>query len=951
MLSLIMALSPQLLEKIEEFSSRTPDPERAGGNLLALLKGLPEEHEKTFSRHLREISLLFSHSQFLANYSITSPRDFFESFDHVKVPLTYKELKESAREYLPSPEEAGTDELMRRLRLFKKRHLTRITLRDILGETDIRGSMDELTMLAEIIIRTALDWSLAINKKRFGEPLPDKGMALIALGKLGGEELNYSSDVDLMAVYGSEQGETSGVLSPSGVRMHRISNHEFFLKVMEQFTKILSANTGEGVAYRVDMRLRPQGRKGDIALPLSSYKTYYESWGRTWERMVLIRARPVAGDRELGRNFMEAIAPFVWKETLDFSEIEEIRAMKKKIDSLFAKNDIKRGYGGLREAEFFIQTFQLLYGPKEKTLRSHRLFNAIQALRWLGLLPHKDLLTIWENYLHLRRLEHFLQMKDDLQTHSLPAEDNELLILAKKMGFAEKEKFLFDLRLRRMKTKSMYNTLLGTEEDISAEALGILEGELADEDLRAYLSFRGIREIEKGLSGLTGIRERVTSFATTGSRALMRKVIPGLLERAFRAESPDRALSALERFVNTIGTGESALTGLLEQEALGERMIKMFSLAPYLTRIFLSSNLYLGLLIEGTGIIKKSLKRTEEEIKRLAGAATLAELAAIGDYKRAEEVRLGMLFLADIVQAPELSRYLSHLADALIRYICSLYPPLHPPLHPPLPGFAVIAMGKLGGREITYGSDLDLIFISEYPEGIKRAEQVVKKLSAYTERGILYNVDTRLRPDGTKGVLVKTLEGYGEYYLRHARNWEVQALTKARPVAGDCALAGAFMKMAHKIINERGPLIKAEEIAAMRGRILRELSSESPEKAGEAAIDIKHGLGGLEDIEFHAQWLQMRNAGKSPRLIVQNTLCAISRLAKEGLLAGEKKAILHDSYTYMRRLQAFQRVNDDAPLSRGGELCGLAALFMGHKDRDGFLAHLAALKADVLKTI
>jgi len=945
MLSLIMARSPQLLEKIEEFSSRTPDPERAERNLLSFLESLPEEYQKAFFFHLKEISFLFAHSQFLANYAATHPGDFFGAFGRVEIPLRIKELEADA-ERLPSPENAGLPVLMRELRLFKKRHLTRITLRDILGETDIRGSMDELTMLAEIVIRIALGWSLEINRKRFGDPVPDapapdKGIALIALGKLGGEELNYSSDVDLLAVYGSERGETSGVLGPSGVRMHRISNHEFYAKVMELFTKVLSANTEEGVAYRVDMRLRPQGQKGDIALPLSAYKTYYEAWGRTWERMLLIRARPVAGDKKLGPAFMESIDPFVWKETLDYAEIEEIRALKKKIDSLFSRDDIKRGYGGLREAEFFIQTFQLLYGPQELALRSHRLFNAIQALRWQGLLPERDLATIWENYLYLRRLEHYLQMRDDLQTHTLPTSHPELQILARKMGFTEKEKFLSDLRLRRVKIKSMYTGLLGREEDASAEALGLLEGEFSEEEMRAYLSFRGIKEIEKGLSGLCGIRERVTSFSAPGSRSLLRKVIPGLLERAFNAESPDRALSGLERFIGTVGN-ESALLALIEQEGLGPGMIKIFSLSSCLSRIFLGSPLYFGLLVEGSGVIKKSSRRMEEEISKFARAYTdIRAGAALGDYKRSEEVRLGMLFLSGIIGAPELSRYLSHLADAFVKHICRHCPE----------GFAVIAMGKLGGRELTYGSDLDLIFVSEDPEGIKFAEQIVKRISAYTERGILYNVDTRLRPDGTKGALVKTLDGYREYYLGHARNWEVQALTKARPVAGDCALAGAFMKMAHKIINERGPLIKGEEIAAMRGRILRELSSESPEKAGGAAIDIKHGPGGLEDIEFHIQWLQMRNAGKSPRLLVQNTLHAISRLAKEALLAQEKKAVLYGSYSYMRRLQAFQRLNDDAPLERESEIAGLAALFMGHKDRDELFAHLRSLKAQVVKTL
>jgi glutamate-ammonia-ligase adenylyltransferase len=939
MLSLIMSLKPQLLKKIREFSSATPDPARAERNLVSLLSALAEEHERAFFLHLKEIALLFAYSQFLANYAANNHQDFFEVLEQIRDPLMIKHLKADVGR-LPSPESAELPAFMKELRLFKKRHLVRLTLRDILGETDIRGSMDELTMLAQVVINQALSWSLSINKKRFGELPPDSKIALIALGKLGGEELNYSSDVDLMAVYRGDGGETSGILSPSGVRMHRISEHEFYSKVMELFTKILSSNTEEGIAYRVDMRLRPQGQKGDIALLLASYKNYYEAWGRTWERMVLIRARPVAGDIALGHDFMKVISPFVWKEALDFSDIDEIRALKKKIDSLFARDDIKRGYGGLREAEFFIQTFQLLYGPSQKPLRTHRLFNAIQALRWEGLVPERDLVTLWENYLYLRRLEHYLQMEGDLQTHTLPSSEEGLIVLGKKMGFADKEKFLSDLRLRRMRTKSMYNGLLGTEEDASAEALSILEGELTEEEMRAYLSFRGIREIEKGLSGLCGIRERVTSFTTSGSRALMRKIIPGLLEKALAAESPDRALPALERFVNTIGTGEAVLTGLMEQKTLGERMIKMFSLSPYLTRIFLSGTLYFGLLVEGTGVIKKSLEKTEAEIRKFASDSNPA---ALGDYRRSEEIRLGMLFLANVMEAGELSRYLSHLAEAVIRNICACFSPLS--------GFAVIAMGKLGGREITYGSDLDLIFVSQGASGMKRAEQIIKKLSAYTEKGILYNVDTRLRPDGTKGVLVKSLEGYREYYMGHAQGWEVQALLKAKPVAGDCGTAKNFMQMAKEIIKERGPLIREKDIRDMRERIFRELSPESPERKARKELDIKFGRGGLEDIEFRVQGLQLLNAADPRPLIVQNTLAALDRLVKAGHIAYEEKKILKESYSYMRRLFAFQRLNDNAPLSAGGEIDRLAAIFMGHRDREEFLGNVERLRAEVLKII
>jgi glutamate-ammonia-ligase adenylyltransferase len=229
-----------------------------------------------------------------------------------------------------------------------------------------------------------------------------------------------------MAVYDNNDGQTSGILNPSGVLYNKVSNHEFYCKVIELFNKLLSSHTEDGIAYRVDFRLRPQGQRGDIALPLKAYQTYYQSWGRTWERMMLIRARPVAGDLKLGKSFIETIRPFVWRQTLEIAEIEEIRGLKKKIDSTFDRDDIKRGYGGIREAEFFIQTFQLLFGGENKSLRSYRILNAIQALKWMNKVPEEDLTTLWDNYIYLRRVEHYLQMKEDLQTHTLPSTDSDL---------------------------------------------------------------------------------------------------------------------------------------------------------------------------------------------------------------------------------------------------------------------------------------------------------------------------------------------------------------------------------------------------------------------------------------------------------------------------------------------------------------------------------------------
>lgn len=944
-----MPSNKEIFQHIAETSRSSSYPKRAETNLHRFMED-PSGKER-FLPYLKDVAKLFAASQFLSNYCISNPDELFTALKELKTPVTKKFLSVKAKTGLAFAEGQDLSDILKRLRLFKKSHLLRITLRDITGETDTLSSMDELTCLAEFVIDFALDCSMKINSRHFGEP-SGEGLTLIALGKLGGEELNYSSDVDLIAVYDGEEGQTSGTVSPSGVLMNRIGSSEFYFKVMELFNKMLSRNTGDGIVYRVDLRLRPQGEKGEVALPLSSYKAYYETWGRTWERMALIRARPVAGNMRLGKAFMETIGPFVWEKTMDYSGIEEIKALKKKIDSSFSKDDIKRGYGGIREAEFFIQTFQLIYGPEHSGLRTHRFLNAIQSLRWLGMVPEDELVTLRENYLHLRRVEHLLQMKDDLQTHSLPSSEDDLKSLAVKSGFPSTDKFLSDLRLRRMKIRNMYNSLLGTEEDVHAEALTLLEGELSDDELSEYLSFRGMKNPPAGLMNLKGMREQFEFFKTQRERTVMRKVIPMLIEKALNAESPDRALKGLVSFFTVMGVKETYLTGFTERKELQDGIIEIFSLSTNLTRIFLSNTRYLDLLLEGN-IIRKTLSRTREELKRSIPGENFE--TGIAEYKNVEEIRLGSFFLMHVIKVNHLIRCLSHLAEAVIGMImenCRDSSRTATPLIPPLPrgdkrgvGFAVLGMGKLGSREMTFGSDLDIIFLAESPDELKTAEKILKTLTAYTDKGIIYNVDMRLRPDGIKGALINNLEGYRNYYLKSAHPWEIQALLKVRPIAGDMDLARSFAEMAREVILKRGRELKREDIKAMRERIMKELSHEPQ------GVDVKLGPGGIEEIEFFVQWLQLHHANASPEILVQDTASAIRRLMKKGILRPENGKTLLNAYEYLRTLETLMRLNEEHVIVEDSDFTELAGIFMGHKNKEEFLKHLKAIRRNVLEVL
>jgi glutamate-ammonia-ligase adenylyltransferase len=942
-----MNIDKKKLKRIYEAALNTPDRKRAERNLIRFLE-LNTDGKRLFP-YLTIVAKLFAASQFLANYCIANPEELYEAIKERKKEITNRLLYVKAKKELiidgnliphfPPSLKGGsagsTDQkkdlnsMMKALRLFQRRYLLRITLRDTTGETDIQSSMDELTLLAETIISTALQWSLQHNQQKYGSP-SETVISLIAVGKLGGEELNYSSDVDLIAVYNNDDGQTSGIPNPSRIMFNKISNHEFYCKVVELFNRLLSSHTEDGIAYRVDLRLRPQGQKGDIALPLKAYRTYYESWGRTWERMMLIRARPVAGDKKLGQAFIETIRPFIWKEALDYSEIEEIRGLKKKIDSTFSRDDIKRGYGGIREAEFFVQTFQLLFGGANSSLRSYRILNSIQALKWMKKVPEEDLTTLRDNYLYLRRVEHYLQMKEYLQTHTLPSSDEELEALAKKMGFPSKDEFLANLRIKRMQIKSMYNSLLGTQEDVYTEALNLLEGGLKDNELTGYLSFRKVKQPHRGVSSLKNIKEHMRVFRTMHERSISRKVIPQLLENALMSEDPDRAIAGIESLMTTYGIKTAHLTAFIEQKELMTGVVKIFSMSPYLTRIFLSSQYYLDILIEEWSI-SKTLRAMEGKLQRIAekGEDLGSRLAR---YKRFEEVRLGILLLLKILKFEDLFKGLSQLAEAIIKSVVDSFE---------CQGLSVMALGKLGGREMTFGSDLDLVFVSETSEAVTAAEKIIRTLTSYTDTGLLYNVDTRLRPDGSKGILVKDIGGYKKYYLNKANNWEIQAILKARPVGGDEKLARSFINMVKEVILQKGREIKKDDITSMRERIIKELSHESE------GVDIKLGPGGIEEIEFYVQFLQLRHAQRSPEILVQNTLAAINRLAKKNILDSADKNTLFNAYGYFSQLQTFMRLNEEQVIAEQSDVTELSAKFMEHKSREEFLEHLRMLRDNV----
>jgi glutamate-ammonia-ligase adenylyltransferase len=917
---------------IRELSSETPDTQRALKNLEELLDAAPdllEEHQQ----QIEKIARLFSHSQFLADYSIKNPSRFSFALKNLHKPIKKGDIISEARKLYNVTVEKSSDLLRQEsievLRKLRKDYLLRITLKDIAGITATEECMAELSMLAEAIVQVALDISYSLMTRKFGY-MKDNSFTVIGLGKLGAGELNYSSDIDILTVYLHERSLSCGILNPYGIRTNKISAHEYYCRLTEILINLLQSPEEEGIAYRVDLRLRPNGQKGEISLPLDSYISYYEAWGKTWERVALIRARPVAGDNLLGQRFLREIAPFVWKRSTDYYDIDEIRGMKRKIDTIADVNDIKRGYGGIREIEFFVHAFQLLYGGEIERLRKGTITKVLQELRNESFLSGEDAAILTESYLFLRRLEHILQMKDDLQIHSLPSQPDQFEILAKKMHFPNGREFISEIRLRRLKVRDMYVSLFGGHEP-QHEVMAFLEGELTNGATMDYLSFKGFRNPELAFKNVKALHEQMSLGKTLKERILLRKTIPLFFELILKSANKDRAMSMLVTFLDKIGAHESYIDLLLQREDTREIIIKTFSTSTYFTRMLLSLENLEGIFEYPD--IRIDFKSMQERFLNMLTYAS-EPMNAIREFKGIEELKSGFLFMKGIIDAYRFSHILSTLADTIIRAILKY---LHAERD-----FAVIGLGGFGAGETNIGSDLDLIFVStkeKYPPRILSeergtAEELIRFLSEYTARGVAYKVDMRLRPDGSRGILVNDIDGYRNYYLKSAHPWEIQSLLRARSIAGDKNLLKSFQHLKKQIITQRGKEIGSSDVKDMRKRIIQEISKES------SGYDLKLGPGGIKEIEFLVQYLQLKCGGRTPELITQNTVTAIKRLTTYGILDRDTQERLLHAHKFMKTIDTLLRLNEEDVLKIDSGLFSIVTTFLNLKTKDALVMQI-----------
>ncbi|MGO8997260.1 MAG: bifunctional [glutamate--ammonia ligase]-adenylyl-L-tyrosine phosphorylase/[glutamate--ammonia-ligase] adenylyltransferase [Polyangiaceae bacterium] len=885
------------------------------------------------------------------------------------------------------------------LRVFAQRERLRVAARELLPHvgSDIDVTARELSELASVCIELALAEALGWADARFGIPLTSSGerctFVVLGMGKLGGHELNAGSDVDLLLLYETDEGHAapSGAdgESPAGDLPDAFASsarsparstpdagttlHEYFARVSQRFTSTLSDVTEDGFVWRVDLRLRPEGARGPLVNSLAAAERYYETWGRTWERAAFVRARPVAGDIALGQEVLAALAPFVWRREVNPALADEMIALTARARaeaSSDPERDLKLGVGGIREVEFFVQSLQLIWGGREPSVRSSNTVDALRKLRARGFVTDREGREMADAYLALRRLEHRVQFATGLQTHTLPKPGDPLLgRIARSLGFPTERELERDLDKTRKRVANRFASL--SREGRAMErgpGPGALERLLyaidaADEGaVVAWLSnaFGAAASPDLGRHILALARRPDYPLGAT-TRDKFPELAPVLVEALSDAADPEQAARLMATFFARLGTPSVYARALAQDPRATRALVALFGASAFLGASMVGHPELADRLLFGRGAptAESARRAIDEELAPLVVAAAGVETEIdvedfVGALRRAKgrvTMEVGLADLAGELTTRGCTLVLSALADATLdratRFALA---------SSQAGSLAVIAMGKLGGCEIGYGSDLDLFFVYEARTGggdeaaedfVRSAQRVMRLVSAPSGDGPGYELDTRLRPSGNQGLLVVSLDLFARYHrvggggegsdgnpdpvaspAPESHDWERQALLKARACAGDSQLGARVIALAHAAAYERGAP-PAEQVHRLRMRMERELAGER-----RGRYDLKLGRGGLVDVEFAVQWLQMKH-GRDPRVRTTDTETALAALETCGYIEPQLAAPLREGYRVLRRMEQRLRVLHGASaqlIEEGAPGMALLARRMGMRD-------------------
>ncbi|WP_166258876.1 bifunctional [glutamate--ammonia ligase]-adenylyl-L-tyrosine phosphorylase/[glutamate--ammonia-ligase] adenylyltransferase [Marinobacter salicampi] len=834
-------------------------------------------------------------------------------------------------------------ELHRALRRFRHETQFRIIWRDVLGWSDLHETMAATSALADTCIQGALDWLYEDSCVHSGtpwgpdpvtgEPAPQR-MVVLGMGKLGGRELNVSSDIDLIFAFPGK-GETRG-----GKRA--LDNGQFFIRLGQRLVQALDQRTADGFVFRVDMRLRPYGQSGALALSFSALETYYQDQGRDWERYAMVKARVVAGDQKAGAVLMESLRPFVYRKYVDFSAFESLRSMKSMINREVRRkgldNNIKLGRGGIREIEFVVQAFQLIRGGRDRELQQRELLNILPELANLDLLPIEVVTELSEAYIFLRDLEHALQGIEDKQTQLLPDEPGMQARVALIMGYESWQDCVAALDQHRDRVAHHFADIITLEEDEEAGAeldeawQELWLGEMDDEAAATWLDDHGFEDPDTSLKALTKLRKgRPVQTMQTQGRRRLNQFMPVLLETLTQVDKPSQTLARVLHLVEAVLRRTAYLVLLLENPGASTQLVRLCSESPWIARQLAETPLLLDELLNAENLYHPPAKSEllddlRQQMLRIPFEDLEEQMESLRHFKKAHILRVAASELRGTLPLMKVSDYLTWIAEVVLDHVvdvafANLVARHGRPRRADGSGcetdFAVIGYGKLGGIELGYTSDLDLVFVSSAdPQQItdgdkpidnavfytRLGQRIVHILSTQTPSGQLYEVDMRLRPSGNSGLLVSTLTSFEKYQRNDAWTWEHQALARARGVAGCPETLESFERLRHDLLCQQRDHEKLrQEVIDMRERMRTNLGTPQSDQRPAEVFHLKHDRGGIIDIEFMVQYLMLAHSAKHPELTQwTDNIRQLEELGRAGLLPVADTEQLREAYITLR---------------------------------------------------
>ncbi len=932
--------------------TQTCSPKQAAGRIDDLLNGETQEQTKLIldDPQVRQALLTtVPASRFLFSVLRRSP-DLLSSFfldgafhEAKGRPQFETELTERLTHA------SAVHDVDRILRQYKDEEYLRIGTRDLTGTAGIEEVMRELSDLAGACIAAALEFHWRRLEAKHGRPPgagDQTGFAVIGLGKMSGGELNFSSDVDLMFLRIPDGGRTDGA--------HKVPSAGFYESLARSVMQTLSQVTDDGFVFRVDLRLRPEGEKGELVPSIENALNYYLEWGRTWERAAFMKAAAIAGDLTLARSFLKGLEPFLYRKHLDYSTLEDMREMKLLIEAQLKRKpgiNIKLGQGGIREIEFFVQALQLINAGRAPAIRAKGTLESLRRLEDAGLLESDTAQDLRDAYLFFRKTEHRIQINHQLQTHELPRTVSEQEELARRMGYRENAlpAFMADLDRRRKLVEDLFSGLFySSDEEVlnqcSSTARRITDGMHDPNKTIEALGEAGFSNPKASYDILSGLFKPPEDKrqSSKGGRLLSR-LSPLLLDELLKVPDPDEALMMLDRYLRALHSRAGYFSTLLENPPTARFLVKILAESRFFAALLIRHPESIDSLI-GRWTLQHPQEKDplhEQLHERLQHCENYeAELDVLRIFKNEELLRIGLSHLLMEINSPTARWLVTELSEVCLDgavYIAvnEMNRKFGSRVDPDSVPFVILGLGKLGGMEMSYLSDVDVIFVYQSDESeigrlsahewfTRLANRIISVLSVPTAEGVVFEIDTRLRPSGNKGPLVSSLQSFREYHEHTSELWEKQALIKARSVTGPWDLAETVDGIVRDcVLRTRITNEDITEIARIRQRMQTELAKEDSRH-----VDLKTGHGGLVDIDFFIQAQILLNAHEQPEILTQNSPDALEALFTNGVIDEEAFRVLDSGYRFLTNLEDRLRIMEHKSVDRieieGAKLQSLA---------------------------